>query len=161
MASEFIDQLAELSYDPFFVIDQERRVTHFNNPFSVMLGLRGAKRRQIEGTAIHELLELDATGEACVTDSLASDQNVRVQSAKAKLADGRELVLDISALPLRDEAGRVTGVLVLQRDVTDEQRLKERYNQERQDHLNERETLLKIISDRDAEIKKAKRQLGR
>lgn len=161
MADDFITLLTELSYDPFFVINQERRVTHFNGPFSLMLGLRGARRRRLEGTPFDELMKLDDTGQACVTDCLASDQNVRVQSVRAGLPDGRELVLDMSALPIKNESGRVTGVVVLQRDVTDEQRLKDRYNQERQEHLNERNTLLKIISDRDAEIKKIKKQLGR
>ena len=161
MPNDFIGLLTEVSYDPFFVIDQQRRITHFNNPFSLMLGLRGAKRRQIEGTPFDELLELDATGHACVTDCLATDTNVRVQSVKATLPDGRELVLDMSALPLKNDTGRITGVLVLHRDVTDEQRLKVRYNQERQEHLNERDTLLKIITDRDLEIKKLKKASGR
>ena len=161
MPSDFVALLSELSYDPFFVIDRDRRITAFNKPFSLMLGLRGAKQRQIEGTPYQELLALDATGQACVTDCLASDHNVRVQSVRATLRDRRELVLDMSALPLKDAAGRVSGVLILQRDVTDEQRLKDRYNQSRQEQLNERETLLKIISDRDAEIKKLKRQLAR
>jgi hypothetical protein len=126
-----------------------------------MLGLRPAQRRRIEGSSFRDLLQLDATGQSCITDCLSQDQNVRVQSVSARIMDARSLVLDMSALPLRDDHGKVTGVVVLHRDVTDEQRLKDRYNAEKSAHLRERESLLRIISDRDAEIQRLKKQITR
>jgi len=158
---DFITQLVALSYDPFFVIDRERRITHHNDLFALMLGLRSAQRRKLQATPFHEMLKLDDTGRSCITDCLTMDRNIRVQGVMAKGPDGRDLVLDLSALPLRDKEGRVTGVIVLHRDVTDEHRLKERYTHEKQAHLHERESLLRIIGDRDADIKKLKRQLSR
>jgi len=154
---DFIQQLSALSYDPFFVFDRDRRITHCNDVFAMALGLRVGQRHQIVGRSVRELLELDATGESCISDCLRTDANVRVQSARARLPDGAELRLDISALPLRNDAGEVVGVIVLLRDVTDEQRLKDRYDKERQEHIGERETLLRIIRDRDEEIKRIKR----
>ena len=158
---DFIIQLNSLSYDPFFVTDRDRRITYGNDVLALTLGVRVGQRHHIEGKFVRELLSFDATGETCITDCLRTDANVRVQSAKAKLPDGRELVLDMSALPLRNDVGQVTGVMVLLRDVTDEQRLKERYIQERNEHVSDRESLLRIIRDRDEEIKRLKRQLGR
>lgn len=155
---EFIERLAELSYDPFFVVDRERRIVYHNAQFALMLELSAARRRKIVGTQFHDLLLFDATGESCIRRSLESDSNIRVQSVTATGPGNRKMVFDMSACPIRDDAGQVTGVLVLQREVTDEQRLKERYNQVKRDHLAERESLLRIISDRDAEIKKLKRR---
>jgi len=155
--TDFLELLNLVSYDPFVVVDSGRRIIHFNDPFVLMLGLRTTQRRRVEGTVFNELLRLDETGQACITDCLSQDRNVRVQSVDGRVSGGRQLVLDMSALPLRNETGQVTGVLILHRDVTDEQRLKERYNEEKKAHLAERESLLRIISDRDAELKRMKR----
>jgi PAS domain S-box-containing protein len=154
---DFITQLAEVSYDPFFVIDQDHRITHYNHPFDLMLALSAADRRKIVGTPFEKLLDLDETAQACIRDCLSSDSNVRVQSATGTAA-GRKIVLDLSTLPLRDERGKVAAVLVLFRDVSDEQRLRDRHKTEKREHLTERESLLRIIADRDKEIERLKRQ---
>ena len=155
---DFITRLAEVSYDPFFVIDHEHRITHYNHPLELMLSLSAAERRRIVGTPFEQLLELDDTGQACIRDCLATDSNVRVQSVNGSAVGGRKVVLDLSAVPLRDERGKVSAVLVLFRDVSDEQRLRDRHKQEKREHLAERESLLRIIADRDAEIRRLKRQ---
>lgn len=158
---EFLEQLTALSYDPFFVIDQDRRVVYCNDLFAVTLGIRAGQRRKLQGQPLSELCALDTTGEACLADCLRTDHNVRVQGATARLPDGRVLTLDLSASPLRDDTGAVTGIIVLGRDVTDEHRLKQRYNQERQEHHDERESLLRIIRDRDHELDRLGKQLRR
>jgi PAS domain S-box-containing protein len=157
---DFVAQLNALCYDPFFVIDRDRRVTYGNDVFSMTLGVRVGQRHPIEGRLLRELLAFDETGESCITDCLRTDANIRVESAKAKLADGRILTLDMSALPLRNDQGQVTGLIVMLRDVTDEQRLRDRYMQERNEHLSDRESLLRIIRDRDEELKKLKKLSG-
>ncbi len=156
---DFIELLTALSYDPVFVVDQDRRITHFNEPFAMMLGLRAAQRRRIEGTVFSDLIEFGDPGQACIADCLSLDRNVRVQSVTARVPDGRELVLEMSALPLRGDDDRITGVVVLHRDVTDEHRLKVRYHEEKEAHLNERESLLRIIKDRDIDIERLKKRL--
>lgn len=158
---EFLEQLAALSYDPFFVIDRDRRVVYCNDLFAVTLGIRGGQRRRLEGRPLLELCAFDAVGEGCLADCLRGNRNVRVQGATARLADNRELILDLSASPLRDESGAVTGIIVLHRDVTDEHRLKQRYNQERQEHVTERESLLRIIRDRDHQLERLSKQVRR
>lgn len=158
---EFIDQLMELSYDPCFVINAERRIVACNEQFTSMLGLSARQRRSIDGTAFDSLLDLDSTGSASITDCLQTDSNVRVQSVTAHTKAGASLVLDMSALPLRDDAGAVTGVVVLQRDVTDEQRLREKYDQLVAESKAERESLLRIIRDRDAEIERLELKVER
>ena len=156
---DFMQLLAKLSYDPFFVIDGHRRVMFYNDAFAAMLGLTARQRRNLEGTPYTKLLELDATGQECLASCLRADDNVQVQSVKAKAPDGREFVLDMSALPIRDDAGAVTGIVVLQRDVTDEQNLREKYDRLRAEQISERESLLRIINDRDAELKRLKNKV--
>ena len=63
--------------------------------------------------------------------------------------------------PLRDANKKVTGVFVTHRDVTDERRLKTRQIEEKEEHLKEREALLKIIRDRDEELTDLRSKVGR
>ena len=126
------------------------------DPAQFMLGLNARQRRSVEGTAYEKLLTLDRAGQACITECLRKDGNVRMQSVSAKGPDGRTLVLDISALPVRNDAGAISGVVVLHRDVTDEQGLRDKYDRLQAEQTSERESLLRIINDRDAELKKLK-----
>jgi hypothetical protein len=83
---------------------------------------------------------------------------VRMNEIRGQTKDGRELVLELSAIPLRNEQGQITGVFVTHRDVTDERRLKERYLEEETEHKKERSGLLRVIEERDTEIEKLRQR---
>ncbi|MBI3178873.1 MAG: PAS domain-containing protein, partial [Deltaproteobacteria bacterium] len=147
-----IERLGKVFFDSYFVVDRERRVESFNEGFVQLLGMRPAERRQIKGTCCYDLLKLEICRDHCIAlEALDKGDHVRKEEIHGTTANGREVVLERSAMPLKDEAGRVVGVFVTDRDVTDERRLKTRYLEETESHRNERETLLKIIRDRDEE----------
>ena len=60
-----------------------------------------------------------------------------MEEIRGQTPDGRELVLELSAIPLKDENGQTTGVFVTHRDVTDESRLKARYLEEQAEHKDD------------------------
>lgn len=149
----FIERLGPVFLDSYFVVDRERKITAFNPALLQLLDLRPTQRREIAGKSCYELLKLDICRDKCVAlQALAKDGHIRVAEIRGKTHDGRDLVLELSAIPLRDAKQRVTGVFVTHRDVTDERRLKTRQIEEKDEHLREREALLKIIRDRDEEL---------
>ena len=158
---DFIDRLGPVFLDSFFVVDSGRRLVRFNGAFVQMLGFRSAQRRELAGTPCYELLQLDICRDKCIAlQALARDGHVRMEEIRGRAPDGRELVLELSAIPLRDDSGAVSGVFVTHRDVTDERRLKTRALEQQEDHRTERETLLKIIRDRDDELEALRRKAG-
>jgi PAS domain S-box-containing protein len=152
---EFIDRVGPVFFDSYFVVDRERKILKFNDGLVQLLGFRPAQKRRIAGTACYELLKLEICRERCIAlKCLEKDGPVRMEEIRGKTPDGRDIILELSAIPLRDDAGRIEGVMVTHRDVTDERRLKTKYEAEQTERRSEREALLKIIKDRDAEIER-------
>lgn len=141
--------------DSFFVVDQDRRITEFNKRLVEMLGLRPSERRSLPGSHCYDNLKLEICSDRCIAlECLKRDAPVTMEEISGQTRNGREVVLTLSATPLRDEAGAVTGVLVTHRDITDERRLKTKFIEEQEAHEKEREALLRIIKDRDQTIEK-------
>ncbi len=127
---EAINRIGPVFFDSYFVVDKERRITAHNAVFEQLLGLRPAQRRAIDGTHCFELLKLEICKEQCIAvECLKKNAPVRKEEIKGKTSTGRDLVVEISAIPLRDDAGVVVGVFVTHRDVTDERRLKTRFGE--------------------------------
>ncbi|MEE8410777.1 MAG: PAS domain-containing protein [Myxococcota bacterium] len=158
----FIDRFGPVFLDSYFVVDRERRITSFNPALLQLLDLRPTQRRELTGKPCYELLNLEICRDQCIAlQALARDGHVRVEEILGKTHDGRDLVLELSAIPLHDANKKVTGVFVTHRDVTDERRLKTRQVEEKEEHLKEREALLKIIRDRDEELTDLRNKVGR
>jgi PAS domain S-box-containing protein len=154
-----VERLGKVFFDSYFVVDAERRVRSFNEGFVQLLGFRPAQRRAIKGTHCHELLALEICGDRCIAlECLNKGGPVRREEIRGKAPNGRELVLELSAIPLKNEAGQISGVFVTHRDVTDERRLKTRYLEEGAARAVERDTLLKIIKERDEELEELRRR---
>ncbi len=148
-----IARLRRVFFDSYFIVDAERRVLDFNESFVQLLGLRPAQRRGIKGTPCHKLLNLTICRKGCIAlECLARNGPVRKEEIQGETPSQRTLVLELSAIPLRDEADNVTGVFVTHRDVTDERRLKTRYLEAVDAHAKERAALLKIIKEREEEF---------
>lgn len=83
---------------------------------------------------------------------------LRLQEIRAQTQGGREYVFEVNTLPLKDTKDRVTGALVIYRDVTDERKLKTRFMEEQSEHKRERSELLKIIEARELEVEQARKR---
>lgn len=157
---EAVDRLKGVFLDSYFTLDSERRIDSFNSGFLQLIGLRPTERRRVLGSRCFEHLQLGICKDQCIAvECLAKNAAVRREEIHGTTQSGRELILELSAIPLHGEGGLVTGVFVTHRDVTDERRLKERYLQEVASHLKERDSLLGIIKERGEEIEALKRRL--
>ncbi len=155
---KFLERFGPVFLDSYFVVDRNRRVTHFNEPFVQMVGFRPAQKRRIAGTPCFELLKLEICRDRCIALScLERNAPVRMEEIHGKAPDGRDVVLELSAVPIRDKKDEVIGVFVTHRDVTDERRLKTRYLQEQAEHKSKVEALLKILRDKEEELQAAKK----
>jgi PAS domain S-box-containing protein len=101
-------------------------VVSFINP--VAAALSGWREETAVGHLIEEVLILvrEDTGEKIenpITDALRTEQTVGLENHTVLVAkDGRQIVVDDSASPIRDENGNVTGAVLVFRDVSERRR---------------------------------------
>jgi PAS domain S-box-containing protein len=157
---ELVDRIGPVFFDSYFVVDRDRHILKFNDGLVQLLGFRPAQRRKIAGANCYDLLNLEICRERCIAlKCLEKDGPVRMEEIKGRTPDGRDIILELSAIPLRDDQGRIESVLVTHRDVTDERRLKTKFETEQVERRSEREALLKIIKDRDVQIEGLQQQV--
>jgi len=155
---ETISRLGPVFLDSYFVIDHERRIKSFNDGFVQLSGVRRAQRKDLTGSPCFERLRLEICETRCIAaECLKQGAPVRMEEVKGTASDGRELVLELSAIPLKNDQGEVTGVFVTHRDVTDERRLKSRYEELEETRVRERDALVDVIKDREAQLEKLRK----
>jgi PAS domain S-box-containing protein len=148
-----IGRFGAVFFDSYFVVDKDRRIQKHNTVFEQMLGLRPAQRRAVDGAHCYELLQLEICKDRCIAvECLKRNAPVRMEEIKGKTPSGRELVLELSAIPLREESGAVVGVFVTHRDVTDERRLKTRFTEAQADHDKALAELKARVAAQDEEL---------
>lgn len=158
--NECLERISPAISDAYFVVDKDRRIVASNRAFSDLLGARSAERRRIQNTQCHQQLNLEICKDRCIALAcLKKGETVRMHEVHGETANGRSIVLELTAMPLRTEAGETSGVLVVQREVTDERRLKQRFLDEQAERASEREALLRIIQQRDAELQDLRAKL--
>lgn len=151
----FLERFGPVFLDSFFVVDKDRRIQLINQPFAEMLGLRTGQKRAAIGKSCFELLNLDICKSGCIVlQCLAKNGPVRLEEVKGKTPDGRDLVLALSAIPLTGSDGKIAGVFVTHRDVTDERSLMTRYVDLQKQSKAKVDALLSIIQEREAELAK-------
>src|SRR3972149_7041538 len=98
---EAVDRLGKVFFDSYFVVDRDRRVENFNEGFVQLLGLRPAERRQVKGQHCYDLLRLEICRDKCIAlEALNKGDHVRKEEIRGTTANGREVVLERSAIPL-------------------------------------------------------------
>jgi PAS domain S-box-containing protein len=148
-----INRIGAVFLDSYFVVDQELRIQSFNPAFPQMLGLRAAERRKLVNSFCYDHLKLEICRDRCIAlEAINNKAAVRMNEIRGERPDGSELILELSAIPLKNDKGEVDGVFVTHRDVTDERRLKARYLEAQEHNKKERSALLKIIEERDVEL---------
>lgn len=154
---EALERLKGIFLDSYFTVDRERNIQEFNASFVQMLDLNPGERRRLKNGKCYDWLKLEICKDKCIALRCLDEQRpVRMQEIRGRSAAGRVLVVELSAVPLRNESGEITGVLVTHRDVTDERRLKSRFSEEQDYHKRERSSLLRVIEERDEEVRRLK-----
>ncbi len=123
-------QFADVIIDSYFIVDMERNIVDFNRAFHAMLPRKVA--RKLKTKKCHEVLQLDICHENCIAQQCwKNNAHVRLDEIRGRVeGDDREQRFILSAIPLRNEAGEVVGVMEVQRNVTDEALVQAKYQQQ-------------------------------
>ena len=117
--------------DPIMFIDRECRVTMVNDAF---LAMHGDTRENIIGQACFKMLHHQnmpcqlSDGECPYREVFESGKSVKVTHRHFTLQN-KELIVELTASPIRDRAGKVVRMIEVMRDVTTERRLEEENKQ--------------------------------
>jgi PAS domain S-box-containing protein len=116
-------RLLESASDAIFAVDATGTITSVNRILERTLGRR---RRHLIGQPVTALIAMTPDGESLqriFVETLRGDRHrteIRYRDKRKELRDA-----SLVTAPITDDAGRVTGVLAVVRDVTDERRLRE------------------------------------
>ena len=111
--------VAEASDDAIVGFSVDGRVTSWNRGAASTFGY---ERREIVGRHVSELVPGGSEGEVAITSSVVAGHPVRRLETVVRRRDGEPLEVSLSAFPLRDHDGTVTGVGAVFRDMRDRRR---------------------------------------
>lgn len=146
---------SEAIIDSWFVCDRDKRIVDYNRVFFAMFPRQEA--RTLKGRVFSEVLRLSIDQSACIIEQCWREKrHVRldeISGAPLGYPDDqprRRYVL--SAIPILDEAGEPAGALEIQRDVTDEALVQDKYRKMLDNEARERERLAGQIRARTKEL---------
>jgi signal transduction histidine kinase len=128
-----LETIIESVTDAVFIYDRDGRVMRMNSAARTLFGLDErldyGKLSPQERTAL--ISACDEQGQPIPAEQSGLYQLLRGESltgpnapdVRLRLAGGRELVVNITGAPLRDEAGAIVGAVAVSRDVTERRRL--------------------------------------
>ncbi|MFA5039374.1 MAG: PAS domain S-box protein [Candidatus Omnitrophota bacterium] len=131
------DSLLVLDCDSRKILDANRRFLEQN----------GRKKEDVVGK---KCSEVDNHGcrpcEACSFQDIKAGRTIEATHIH-RLADGREVYIDVTLSPLKDEKGKIIGIIHISRDVTDRKRMEDelkRYSQDLEELIGERSRALQV-----------------
>lgn len=162
--TRFLEQfktVAPAIMDSYFVVDADRRIVDFNRAFYSMLPKPVA--RGLKGKRCYDVLKLEICRDRCIAHQCWRDRrHVRLDEISGRVAGDeqeRELRFILSAVPVTDEDGEPVGAVEIQRDVTDEALVQEKYKQMLESEARERERLATQIKARTRELLETNQRL--
>src|SRR5690349_18574564 len=126
---EFNENIIESINVGVMVTNLAGRITNWNGALEEIYGLR---REQAIGLRITEVFQsemLRALRELMARSEWQKGEPVNVYKFRARAADGRDLMLNISLAPLQSKTSETEGTLVAIEDVTERIRLEEQLQQ--------------------------------
>jgi PAS domain-containing protein len=160
---EFIERVKTLDavvIDPFFVVDAERAIVHFNRAFHSLLPR--ATARGLKGKNIDNVISYDLEGHSgCIVRTCwAAGKHLRLDEIKGLISGmDRPSTFILSALPFFESNGNPIGAMVVQRDVTGEADVQTKYQEMLDNARTEREELKELIRARTKTLLETHRQL--
>ena len=149
-SEEFNRTLLENLADRIFAKDTEGRYTLLNR---VSYDFWGIPHGTALGKTDWEIHDEDTAKTFTTSDRAVFETGTPYSvEERVKAKDGRESVLSVVKVPLRDKAGLITGLVGISRDITDLKR-KELELSRYRDHLEE------LVEERTTELQRANEQL--
>ncbi len=154
-------RVAPALVDSYFVVDHERNIVDFNRTFYAMLPRQVA--RGLKNKKCYDVIELNICRDNCIAHQCWQTKNrVRLDEISGSIAgdpDGQKYRFILSAVPITDDAGNPVGALEIQRDVTDEAEVQNKYQEMLETEAEERERLATQIRARTKELLEANQLL--
>ena len=108
--------------DGVLAIDSEQRITAFNPAAAAITGM---PQDEAVGRKCFDVLRPDVCNDACpVLQAMATGATVNSRRVTIINAEGEEIIVSISAAPLRDRAGNIVGGVETFRDLSAVERLR-------------------------------------
>ncbi|HMU37811.1 MAG TPA: PAS domain-containing protein [Pseudomonadota bacterium] len=146
---------SDVVIDSWFVCDNDRNIVEYNRAFFSLFPRQEA--RQLKVKKCYEVMRLGICQERCIAQQCWREgRQVRLDEIDGKPigqpedAAPRRYVL--SAIPVLDENNRPVGALEIQRDVTDEALVQDKYKKMLENEARERERLVTQIRFRTREL---------
>jgi PAS domain S-box-containing protein len=114
-----LESVVEISPDPIFVLDEDGHIELWNDAAEDLFGY---SRAEVVGKQLQSLEILQPPQRGSFEDRFArllSGETIRDLTVTRQSKDGSVLQLEISATPLRDGIGTVTGVVAAIKDITE------------------------------------------
>ncbi len=152
--------LGDALLDSWFVCDAERNIVDFNRTFHSMLPR--AQARNLKGKKCYDVLKLDICKDRCIAEQCWREKKqIRLDEISGRPDGDQPRRYILSALPIFDDSGRRVGALEIQRDVTDQAQVQEKYKEMLEEEAAEREQLKTQIRARTRELLEANQSLRR
>lgn len=147
--------------DSYFVVDHELNIVDFNRAFYAMLPRQVA--RGLKGKKCYDVIELNICRDSCIAHQCWQSQRpVRLNEISGSIPSdpgSQKYRFILSAVPVTDEQGNHVGALEIQRDVTDEAEVQNKYQEMLETEAEERERLATQIRARTKELLEANQLL--
>lgn len=114
-----LESVVEISPDPIIVLDEEGYVELWNNAAEDVFGYASA---EAVGTQLRSLEVLPADQHELFEErfaSVLSGEPIQDLRVTRRGKDGTAVELEVSAAPLRDDTGAITGVVAAAQDITE------------------------------------------
>lgn len=141
--------------DSWFVCDNERNIVDFNRAFYSLFPRSEA--RTLKGRKCADVMRLSICQSGCIAEQCWRERrHVRLDEIDGQplgqAEDGPSRRYVLSSIPILDDAGNPVGALEIQRDVTDEAMVQDKYRKILDNEARERERLAGQIRTRTKEL---------
>lgn len=146
---------ADAIIDSWFICDHERTIVEYNRAFYSLFPR--AEARALKSRKCFEVMRLSICQTGCIAEQCWKEQ----RHMRLDEIDGRPLGLPddvqarryvLSSIPILDDAGQPVGALEIQRDVTDEALVQDKYRKMMDDEARKGERLAEQIRARTREL---------
>lgn len=146
---------SEAIIDSWFVCDHDKKIVDYNRVFFAMFPRQEA--RTLKGRVCSEVLRLSIDQSGCIVEQCWREKrHVRLDEISGaplgQPEDQPKRRYVLSAIPIFDDEGKTVGALEIQRDVTDEALVQDKYRKMLDNEARERERLAGQIRSRTKEL---------
>jgi PAS domain S-box-containing protein len=155
-------EIAKGVTDAAFVMDLERKILSFNRPLTRLHQMDRRQIKDIEGGFCRDFVSMEICDKSCILRKcVEAGDSVRFDEVRGRTKDGQELTLIVTAIPVRNPEGQIVAVLEMQRDVSDEAKIHEKYKVLLEKEQRAKEELERLVEARTAQLRRTNEELKR